>query len=122
VIHYLYQSLPLQELIPLYRAGDVMLVTPLRDGMNLVAKEYVAAHVDGDGVLVLSEFTGAADELTEALIVNPHDEQALQDAIVRAVEMHRHERRPRMEAMRERLEHQTVTDWAKSFLDVLVGQ
>jgi trehalose 6-phosphate synthase len=120
VIHYLYQSLPLEQLIPLYRAGDVMLVTPFRDGMNLVAKEYVAAHVDGDGVLVLSEFTGAADELTEALIVNPHDDVALQDTIVRAVEMHRHERRPRMEAMRSRLETSTVADWATSFLDLLL--
>ena len=120
VIHYLYQSLPLEELIPLYRAGDVMLVTPFRDGMNLVAKEYVAAHVDGDGVLVLSEFTGAADELGEALLVNPHDMHSLQDTIVRAVEMHRHERRPRMEAMRARIGQSTVSDWAAKFLDVLI--
>jgi len=119
VIHYLYQMLPLDELIPLYRAGDVMLVTPFRDGMNLVAKEYVAAHVDGDGVLVLSEFTGAADELTDALLVNPHDERALQDTIVRAVEMHRHERRPRMESMRKAIADANVGDWARSFLDVL---
>jgi len=97
----------------------VMLVTPFRDGMNLVAKEYVAAHVDGDGVLVLSEFTGAADELGEALLVNPHDDHALRDTIVRAVEMHRHERRPRMEAMRARLETSTVSDWASSFLAIL---
>jgi alpha,alpha-trehalose-phosphate synthase [UDP-forming] len=122
VIHYLYQSLPLDELIPLYRAGDVMLVTPFRDGMNLVAKEYVAAHVDGDGVLVLSEFTGAADELKEALLVNPHDQHALEDTIVRAVEMHRHERRPRMEAMRSRIESATVGDWAHAFLDVLLAR
>jgi trehalose 6-phosphate synthase len=119
VIHYLYQMLPLDELIPLYRAGDVMLVTPFRDGMNLVAKEYVAAHVDGDGVLVLSEFTGAADELRDALLVNPHDERALQDTIVRAVEMHRHERRPRMEAMRKAIADADVADWAHSFLSVL---
>ncbi len=119
VIHYLYQLLPLDELIPLYRAGDVMLVTPFRDGMNLVAKEYVAAHVDGDGVLVLSEFTGAADELRDALLVNPHDDQALQDAIVRAVEMHRHERRPRMEAMRRAIAEANVGDWARSFMNVL---
>jgi len=121
VVHYLYRSLPLDELIPLYRAGDVMLVTPFRDGMNLVAKEYVAAHVDHDGVLVLSEFTGAADEMDEALLVNPHDEQSLRDTIVRAVEMHRHERRPRMEALRARLGQRTVNDWANSFLDVLIG-
>ena len=119
VIQYLHQMLPLDDLIPLYRAGDVMLVTPFRDGMNLVAKEYVAAHVDGDGVLVLSEFTGAADELSEALLVNPHDEQAFEDTIVRAVEMHRHERRPRMEAMRRTLADANVGDWARSFMDVL---
>ncbi len=119
VIHYLYQLLPLDDLIPLYRAGDVMLVTPFRDGMNLVAKEYVAAHVDGDGVLVLSEFTGAADELRDALLVNPHDERALQETIVRAVEMHRHERRPRMEAMRTAIADANVGDWARSFMDVL---
>ncbi len=119
VIHFLHQMLPLDELIPLYRAGDVMLVTPFRDGMNLVAKEYVAAHVDGDGVLVLSEFTGAADELSDALLVNPHDEQAFEDVIVRAVEMHRHERRPRMEAMRRAVASANVGDWARSFLAVL---
>ena len=119
VIHYLHQMLPLGELIPLYRAGDVMLVTPFRDGMNLVAKEYVAAHVDGDGVLVLSEFTGAADELEDALLVNPHDEHAFEDVIVRAVEMHRHERRPRMEAMRKAIESANVGMWARSFMDAL---
>ncbi len=119
VIHYLHQMLPLSELIPLYRAGDVMLVTPFRDGMNLVAKEYVAAHVDGDGVLVLSEFTGAADELQQALLVNPHDERAFDDVIVRAVEMHRHERRPRMESMRQAIASSNVSDWARSYLAVL---
>jgi trehalose 6-phosphate synthase len=119
VVHYLYQMLPIDELVPLYRAGDVMLVTPLRDGMNLVAKEYVAAHVDGDGVLVLSEFTGAADELHDALLVNPHDERSLQDTILRAVEMHRHERRPRMEAMRRTIANADVAHWARSFLEVL---
>jgi len=118
-VHYLHQMLPLDELIPLYRAGDVMLVTPFRDGMNLVAKEYVSAHVDGDGVLVLSEFTGAADELGRALLVNPHDERALEDVIVQAVEMHRHERRPRMEAMRQAVAAADVGAWARSFMDVL---
>ena len=96
VIHYLYQTLPLDELVALYRTADVMLVTPLRDGMNLVAKEYVATRLDGDGVLVLSEFAGAADELTDAVLVNPHDERPLREAIMTAVEMNRHERRQRM--------------------------
>ena len=121
VIHYLYQTLGFDELIALYRAGDVMLVTPFRDGMNLVAKEYAAAKIDGDGVLVLSEFAGAADELTDAVLVNPHDDQALQDAIVTAVEMHRHERRDRMAALRAQVTKSDVQGWANSFLTALEG-
>src|SRR5690606_7898959 len=72
-VQYLHRSVPMRQLAALYRAADVMLVTPLRDGMNLVAKEYVASRVDNTGVLVLSEFTGAARELRSALLVNPHD-------------------------------------------------
>jgi trehalose 6-phosphate synthase len=121
VIHYLYRSLPLEQLVPMYRAGDVMLVTPFRDGMNLVAKEYVATRLDDDGVLVLSEFTGAADELTEAVLVNPHDEEALKEAIMTAVEMHRHERRERMERLRSKVRSHDVAAWARSFLDVLAA-
>lgn len=116
VVHYLYQTLPFDELIALYRAGDVMLVTPFRDGMNLVAKEYAAAHIDGDGVLVLSEFAGAADELTDAVLVNPHDDHALQQAIVTAVEMHRHERRGRMAGLRDQIRKSDVQGWADRFL------
>lgn len=116
VIHYLYQTLSYDDLIALYRAGDVMLVTPFRDGMNLVAKEYAAAHIDGDGVLVLSEFAGAADELTDAVLVNPHDEEALQAAIVKAVEMHRHERRGRMAGLRDQVRRMDVQGWADRFL------
>jgi|HigsolmetaAR202D_1030399.scaffolds.fasta_scaffold20176_2 trehalose 6-phosphate synthase len=115
-IHYLYQSLPLEELVALYRTGDVMLVTPLRDGMNLVAKEYVTTRLDGDGVLVLSEFAGAADELTDAVLVNPHDSNALQEAIVTAVEMNRHERRARMARLREVVRKSDVQTWADRFL------
>ena len=121
VIHYLYQSLPFDELIALYRAGDVMLVTPFRDGMNLVAKEYAAAHIDGDGVLVLSEFAGAADELTDAVLVNPHDDHALQQAIVQAVEMHRHERRGRMAGLRDQIRKSDVQGWADRFLSQLAA-
>jgi trehalose 6-phosphate synthase len=119
VIHYLYQSLPFDELIALYRAGDVMLVTPFRDGMNLVAKEYAAAHIDGDGVLVLSEFAGAADELTDAVLVNPHDEDAMQQAIMTAVGMHRHERRERMAGLRNQIRKSDVQGWADRFLDAI---
>ncbi len=120
-IHYLYQSLPLDELVALYRTGDAMLVTPLRDGMNLVAKEYVTTRLDGDGVLVLSEFAGAADELTDAVLVNPHDELALQEAIVTAVEMHRHERRARMARLREVVRASDVQTWAERFLADLIS-
>ena len=119
VVHYLYQTLPFDELIALYRAGDVMLVTPFRDGMNLVAKEYAASHIDGDGVLVLSEFAGAADELTDAVQVNPHDDHALQQAIVTAVEMHRHERRDRMAGLRDQIRKSDVQGWADRFLSQL---
>ena len=119
-VHYLYRTLPLDDLLPLYKAADVMLVTPIRDGMNLVAKEYVAAHTDGDGVLVLSEFTGAADELREALLVNPHDTVALQDAIEQAVAMDRRERRERMNAMRSAVRSHDVHSWARAFLDALL--
>ena len=83
-VHYLHQSYPREEMAALYLAADVMLVTPLRDGMNLVAKEYVAARYDEGGALVLSEFTGAADELAGAFLVNPHDIEGLKNAIVRA--------------------------------------
>jgi trehalose 6-phosphate synthase len=121
VIHYLYQTLPFDELIALYRAGDVMLVTPFRDGMNLVAKEYAASHIDGDGVLVLSEFAGAADELTDAVLVNPHDDRALQQAIVAAVEMHRHERRSRMTGLRDQIRKSDVQGWAARFLSQLAA-
>src|SRR5712691_7222533 len=80
-VHYLYQSYPREEMAALYLAADVMLVTPLRDGMNLVAKEYVASRYDEGGTLVLSEFTGAADELAGAYLVNPHDIEGLKNAI-----------------------------------------
>ena len=80
-------QLPVEEMVALYLAADVMLVTALRDGMNLVAKEYVASRNDNDGALVLSEFAGAADQLKQALLMNPHDIDGLKDTIMRAVNM-----------------------------------
>jgi trehalose-6-phosphate synthase len=103
----------------LYLAADVMLVTPLRDGMNLVAKEYVSCHYDENGTLVLSEFTGAADELSGAFLVNPHDIEGLKDAIVRAATVSPAEARRRMRSMRKRVREHDVADWAASFLDAL---
>ena len=118
-VHYMHQSYPREEMAALYLAADVMLVTSLRDGMNLVAKEYVACRNDESGALVLSEFTGAADELVAALLVNPHDIDGMKDAIVHAVTMSPQEARRRMRSMRRRVFENDVGHWAASFLDAL---
>jgi len=118
-VHYLHQSYPREEMAALYLAADVMLVTPLRDGMNLVAKEYVACRHDETGALVLSEFTGAADELSGAFIVNPHDIEGLKDAIVRAATISPAEARRRMRSMRRRVFENDVAHWADTFLRAL---
>jgi trehalose 6-phosphate synthase len=97
----------------------VMLVTALRDGMNLVAKEFVASRLDESGVLVLSEFTGAADELSGAFLVNPHDIEGLKDTIVRAATVSPAEARRRMRSMRRRVREHDVAFWAASFLRAL---
>lgn len=115
-IHYLYRSLTDAEIVALYRAADVMLVTPLRDGMNLVAKEFAAARVDGDGVLVLSEFAGAAAELAEAVHVNPYDTDGTAAAIHTALVMPEDERRTRMSGLRRRVFEYDVLHWVRSFL------
>jgi trehalose 6-phosphate synthase len=118
-VHYLHQSYPREEMAALYLAADVMLVTPLRDGMNLVAKEYVACRYDESGTLVLSEFTGAADELAGAYLVNPHDIEGLKEAIVRAAGTRPAEARRRMRSMRRRVREHDVARWARDFLDAL---
>jgi trehalose 6-phosphate synthase/phosphatase len=115
-IHYLYRSMPPEELVALYRAADVMVVTPLRDGMNLVAKEFVASRTDEDGVLVLSEFAGAADELGEALTVNPYDVDGVAATIARGLALHEPQRKERMRALRSTVHQFTVHDWATEFL------
>ncbi|MFM9876275.1 MAG: trehalose-6-phosphate synthase [Rhodoglobus sp.] len=106
-------------MVALYLAADVMLVTALRDGMNLVAKEYVASRFDDDGVLILSEFTGASDELKRALLVNPHDIDGLKDAILAAIEMPRRERASRMRTLRRRVLDFDVARWSAEFLMTL---
>jgi trehalose 6-phosphate synthase len=118
-VHYLHQSFPRDEMAALYLAADVMLVTSLRDGMNLVAKEYVACRNDETGALVLSEFTGAADELVGAFLMNPHDIDGLKDAIVRAATVSPQEARRRMRSMRKRIYEHDVAHWAATFLDAL---
>ena len=118
-ISYLHQGYPREEMVALYLAADVMLVTALRDGMNLVAKEYVASRIDNDGVLVLSEFTGASDEMKQALLVNPHDIEGLKNAMVRAIEMPKRERSRRMRALRKRVLTHDVQRWSATFFDAL---
>ncbi|SJN28989.1 Alpha,alpha-trehalose-phosphate synthase [UDP-forming] [Mycetocola reblochoni REB411] len=115
-ISYLHHGYPREEMVALFLAADIVLVTALRDGMNLVAKEYAAVRYDNDGVLVLSEFAGAADELKRALLVNPHDIEGLKDTIMTAVEMPRAERSRRMRAMRKRVMEHDVAVWSRSFL------
>ncbi len=118
-VAYLHHGYPREEMVALYLAADVMLVTALRDGMNLVAKEYVACRLDEDGVLVLSEFAGAADELKNALLVNPHDIDGLKEAMVAAVRMPHRERTTRMRALRRRVRDNDVSRWSTTFLDTL---
>jgi trehalose 6-phosphate synthase len=118
-VHYIHRGVSAEELVALYRAADVMLVTPYRDGMNLVAKEYVASRLDDLGTLVLSEFAGAARELSGAMLVNPHDTASVKEAIVAAVRTSEHEARRRMRTNRRAIRRWTVHDWSKSFLDAV---
>ena len=118
-INYLHRSQSIEELVALYLAADVMLVTPVRDGMNLVCKEFIAARTDDTGVLVLSEFTGAAAELTAAYQANPYDMEGVKNAIEAAVNQTRDEGRARMRALRRQVLTHDVEKWAKSFLDTL---
>ncbi len=118
-ITYLHKTLPQEEVSALYSMADVMLVTPLRDGMNLVAKEFVATKHKQDGVLILSEMAGVASELPEALLVNPNDTEFVADAIKRALEMPKSEQKSRMLAMQSRISEYTIGKWAEDFLTQL---
>ncbi len=121
-VHYFRRGYSRAELIPYYRAADVMLVTPLRDGMNLVAKEYVACRNDLGGALVLSEFTGAAAELKSAYQANPYDLDGVKDAIEAAVTQTEQEGRRRMRVLRRQVLTHDVDKWARSFLGTLAEQ
>jgi trehalose 6-phosphate synthase len=119
VVHYLHQSIDRSELAAFFSAADVMLVTPVRDGMNLVCKEYVACRHDFGGALVLSEFAGAAAELTSAFLVNPHDLDGVKTAMHSALSIEPAEGRRRMRALRRQVLTHDVDRWARSFLDAL---
>jgi trehalose-6-phosphate synthase len=116
---YLYTAFDHERLAAYYVAADIALVTPLRDGMNLVAKEYVACHPEGDGMLVLSEFAGAAQELDEALLVNPYDPEAIRRQLYTAVSMPARERRRRMLALAACVTTRDVEWWTSRFLELL---
>lgn len=116
-IQYIFRRLDQTELLAYYRACDVALVTPLKDGMNLVAKEYCACSLEDNGVLILSEFAGAAAQLAEgALLVNPFDIEAIAEAIEEAVHMDDRERRSRMQLMRRSIRENNIYRWVESFL------
>lgn len=116
-IQYIFRRLTPTELLAYYRASDVALVTPLKDGMNLVAKEYCACSLENDGVLILSEFAGAAFEMEgDALLVNPYDTDETAEAIHRAVVMDAAERSARMQRLRQRIRHHDIYRWVASFL------
>lgn len=119
VVHYLHKPVPREELIAFFVAADVMLVTPLRDGMNLVAKEYVACRSDLGGALVLSEFTGAAAELRQSYLCNPHDLDSVKDAMIEALTQEREAGRRRIRALRRQVLTHNVDRWARSFLTAL---
>jgi trehalose 6-phosphate synthase/phosphatase len=119
-IRYLYTQFSTEELLAYYQAADIALVTPLRDGMNLVAKEYVASHLSDTGVLILSEFAGAAQELTSALQINPYDIDQIADALYKAVEMPMEERHSRMVQMRKSVESNDLRLWSQKFLGALM--
>jgi trehalose 6-phosphate synthase/phosphatase len=120
-VRYLYRSFSLAELIAYYRAADVALVTPLRDGLNLVAKEYVASRIHQDGVLILSEFAGASHQLPEALLVNPYSTEDMAAALVQALQTPKEEQRERMQVMQSRIKEQDIAWWANEFLNQIAG-
>lgn len=117
---YQYRSLSFEPLMAMYSISDIALVTPLRDGMNLVSKEYVATRVDETGVLILSEMAGAAKELGEGIIINPNNREEISEALKEALEMPLEEQRRRMRVMRNRLKRYDVVRWATEFVDRLV--
>jgi len=121
-ISYLHSSYPREEMAALYRAADIMVVTPFRDGMNLVAKEYVACRYDDAGALVLSEFAGAAEELRQAYLVNPYDINGMKSALLEAFNASPKELSRRMRAMRKTVREHDVAKWADSFLTALQAQ
>lgn len=118
-VWYFYRTMPFQNLVELYSMCDVALITPVRDGMNLVAKEYVACRIHQNGVLVLSEMAGVVKEMGEALIINPNDGEETENAILKALEMPEEEQKSRMKVLQERLRRYDVFRWSRDFVESL---
>jgi trehalose 6-phosphate synthase/phosphatase len=118
-IHYFYRSFPIETLSALYNTADVCLVTPMRDGMNLVSKEYIASRSNNDGVLILSEMAGASKELNDALIVNPNNIVEIMNTILRAINMPEWEQQNRMKSMRSVVKKFNIHLWVKNFMEKL---
>jgi trehalose 6-phosphate synthase/phosphatase len=118
-VHYFYQSFPFEMLAALYATADICLVTPMRDGMNLVCKEYIACRINNDGALILSEMAGASKELIDAIIVNPNNIQEISAALEEALLMPKEEQQRRMIQMRQLIKKFNINQWAKIFMDRL---
>jgi len=118
-IWYFYRSMPFENLIDLYTSCDIALITPIRDGMNLVAKEFVATRTDKSGVLILSEMAGAAQEMSEAILINPNNYNQISDAIHQAIQMPLEEQRKRVTILQKRLKRYNVEKWANDFMNAL---
>jgi trehalose 6-phosphate synthase len=119
-IHYIFRSVDRTELVSLYRAADIALITPLKDGMNLVAKEYCACNITEDGVLIMSEFAGAGAQLhPEAILVNPYDVEEVAGSIAGACDMPLPERRRRMRALRRKIQKSDIYRWVDSFMEAV---
>jgi trehalose 6-phosphate synthase/phosphatase len=122
-VHYMFRSMERTELLAYYLAADIALITSLKDGMNLVAKEYCASNVDENGVLILSEFAGASNELHRwSLVVNPYDVEGVAEAIYQAYDMSIDERRWRMHRLRKSVARRDVFWWVDSFLRAAIGR
>ena len=122
-IHYLFRSISQKELLAYYRTSEIALVTPIKDGMNLVAKEFIAANVDENGILILSEFAGAATQLQkEALLINPYDIEGLSETMLKALNMPLEERKTRMHKMRRSVRKNDVFLWVRSFLNTAISK
>lgn len=122
-IHYIFRNLDRSDLLAYYRTAEIAMVTPLKDGMNLIAKEYCASSLEENCVLILSEFAGAAAQLQKgALLVNPHDKEGVADAIYKALHMSRDERRQRMKKLRTSIKRHDIYWWVNSFLDAAIAK